>query len=92
MCIFAQLLWITENNTLTTAYRLVWWMMWVVSIWLLCVLLIMCLNQVLGLGIKVEVQITLLATTTLNVLGLANIILNGLFNHVGRRRRRRDNN
>lgn len=67
-------------------------MMWVVSIWLLCVLLIMCLNQVLGLGIKVEVQITLLATTTLNVLGLANIILNGLFNHVGRRRRRRDNN
>lgn len=69
-------------------HRLVWWMMWVVSIWLLSVLLITCLNQVLGLGVKVEVQITLLATTTLNVLGLANIILNGLSNHPNRRKRK----
>lgn len=58
---------------------LVCWMMGLVSIWLLVVLLITMFNTPWCLYIKDNVLITLLATTTLNVLGLANIILNGLF-------------
>jgi len=59
--------------------RLVLWMMWVVSIWLAAVLLFTAFNKLLCLDIDNKVLITLLATTTLNVLGLARIILGGLF-------------
>ncbi len=59
---------------------LVVWMIWVVSIWLAIVLLIVITNSLLRLGISDEVLVVLLATTTINVLGLANIILKGLFN------------
>lgn len=58
---------------------LVQWMIWLVSIWLFVVLFAVILNGPLNLGIESEVLYVLLATTTINVLGLANIILNGLF-------------
>lgn len=56
---------------------LVKWMMIVVSSWLFAVLAILSISQLLG--ISDSVLIILLATTTVNVLGLANIILKGLF-------------
>lgn len=55
------------------------WVMWVVSVWLGLVLLILYLC---GFGVTEmpsSVLISLLATTTANVLGLAYIILKGLF-------------
>lgn len=55
-------------------------MMGVVSIWLIAVLLFTTFNKPWCLDIDDKVLVTLLATTTLNVLGLANIILDGLFN------------
>lgn len=58
---------------------LVRWMMWVVSIWLAVVLVCTIMGNVWCLKIDKQVLITLLATTTINVLGLANIILKGLF-------------
>ena len=60
-----------------TAHRktLVIWVMCVVSIWLIAVLAITILCQVSD-----NVKITLLATTTVNILGLPLIILKGLFN------------
>lgn len=59
--------------------QLVCWMMWVVSIWLGIVMFILMFNKLLKFNIDNEILITLLATTTINVLGLANIILKGLF-------------
>lgn len=59
--------------------QLVIWMMCVVSAWLLIVLFIVVFNGILKLSVSDNVMIALLATTTVNVLGLANIILNGLF-------------
>lgn len=56
---------------------LVKWMMIVVSIWLGGVLLITASSY--WLKISPSVIMTLLATTTANVLGLAHIILKGLF-------------
>lgn len=53
---------------------LVVWMMWVVGIWLGAVLIITTFANV-----DIKVLCTLLATTTINVLGLSKIILNGLF-------------
>lgn len=58
---------------------LVCWMMCVVSVWLGIVLLIVIFNKRMQIGIENEVLITLLATTTVNVLGLSRIVLNGLF-------------
>jgi hypothetical protein len=60
---------------------LVRWMMWVVSIWLAIVLFCTIVGNILCLNMDKQVLITLLATTTINVLGLANIILKGLFGH-----------
>lgn len=68
---------------------LVRWMMCVVSIWLAVVLFIAIGNNTLYFGISDSVLITLLATTTLNVLGLSRIVLNGLF---GAQRRKSKNN
>ena len=58
---------------------LVQWMIWLVSIWLFLVLFAVILNKPLRLYIESGVLYVLLATTTINVLGLANIILSGLF-------------
>lgn len=65
---------------------LVGWMMAIVSVWLIWVLIITMFNSQWSLNIKPEVLITLLATTTINVLGLSKIILNGLFKHTRRKR------
>lgn len=59
---------------------LVWWTMGVVSVWLIAVLMIVAFNKKYNLLVDNNVLMTLLATTTLNVLGLARIILGGLFN------------
>lgn len=58
---------------------LVLWMMIIVSFWLVVVLMTTIFNDLWHFNISQGVMITLLATTTVNVLGLANIILNGLF-------------
>lgn len=58
---------------------LVIWMICTVSIWLGIVLFIIVFNNLLKFYIQTQILIVLLATTTLNVLGLANIILKGLF-------------
>ncbi len=64
-----------------TKYRkiLAHWVMFVVTGWLLCVLFIIAFNKILNFNIDNSVCITLLATTTVNVLGLAFIVLNGIF-------------
>ena len=58
---------------------LIKWMMAVVSAWLGIVLLIIILNNLLHFYISDKVLVTLLATTTINVLGLSKIILHGMF-------------
>lgn len=65
---------------------LVYWMMAVVSVWLIIVLLLTTFNCTWCLKISEPILITLLATTTLNVLGLSKIILTGLFGHHNKRR------
>lgn len=64
-----------------TSHRriLVKWMMWVVSLWIAVVLFVVTSNKFLSFGISDNVLMVLLATTTVNVLGLAKIILQGLF-------------
>lgn len=56
---------------------LVYWMMWTVGIWLGVTLIITIFSSFLY--IDVRVICVLLATTTINVLGLSKIILNGMF-------------
>ena len=58
--------------------RLSWWVIIVDSAWLLLVIVILFLND-LFLHLDNSVLITLLGTTTANVLGLAVIVLRGLF-------------
>lgn len=64
-----------------TRYRryLANWVMFIVPTWLVCVvaIVVLCGFSVIRLGN--EVIITLLATTTLNVLGLAYIVLKGIY-------------
>jgi len=64
--------------------KLINWMVVIVSGWLGCVIVVVILN---GLCLKIadNVMIALLATTTVNVLGLSKIILNGMFRHGGSR-------
>lgn len=55
------------------------WVMWIVPVWLFLVILIVYLCS-FGLCELTDVQMsTLLATTTANVLGLAYIVLKGMF-------------
>ena len=55
------------------------WVMWIVPVWLFIVILIVYLCS-FGLCELTDVQMsTLLATTTANVLGLAYIVLKGMF-------------
>lgn len=55
------------------------WVMWIVPVWLLAVIVILILCGIEIFSLKSNVLITLLATTTVNVLGLAYIVLKGLF-------------
>jgi len=55
------------------------WVMCVVSIWLFLVLLAIVFNELWHLGINQTVSVVLLGTTTINILGLAFIVLRGLF-------------
>lgn len=58
--------------------RLSWWVIGLDSVWVIAVILILVFNSSC-LHIDTSVLITLLGTTTLNVLGLAFIVLRGLF-------------
>lgn len=71
----------TERYTQDTWHRhsLINWMMVVVSVWLIFVLAIVALNVPCHLFIGDSVLTTLLATTTVNILGLPFIILKDLF-------------
>lgn len=60
--------------------RLSWWVIAVDSLWLAAVLSILALNGGY-LHLNDAVLITLLATTTANVLGLSFIVLKGLFSN-----------
>lgn len=60
--------------------RLSWWVIAVDSVWLAAVLSILALNGGY-LHLNDAVLITLLASTTANVLGLAFIVLKGLFSN-----------
>lgn len=54
------------------------WVMWIVPLWLLLVLSIIASCGLKWMGLSSNVLITLLATTTANVLGLAYIVLKGI--------------
>lgn len=58
--------------------RLSWWVIGTDSVWLSAILVILCFNNKYFL-LSDTVMITLLGTTTVNVLGLAFIVLKGLF-------------
>lgn len=55
------------------------WVMIIVPSWLVAVIVILMLCGFRVLEFNSEVLITLLATTTVNVLGLAYIVLKGIF-------------
>lgn len=56
------------------------WAVVVVSSWLIAVIIILVLNKSCEINLSDNVLITLLGTTTLNVLGLSFIVLKGHFN------------
>lgn len=58
--------------------RLSWWVIFADSLWLLAILIILCWNNT-SFHLNDNVLIMLLGTTTANVLGLAFIVLKGLF-------------
>ncbi|MDR1459617.1 MAG: hypothetical protein LBI60_05330 [Bacteroidales bacterium] len=55
------------------------WVIWVVSAWLFFTLLILAFNHPWCLGLSDAVCCMFLGTTTVNILGLAYIVLKGLF-------------
>lgn len=61
--------------------KLVKWVKWNVTGWLICVILIIACCGFGWMKLDSVVLTTLLATTTVNILGLAFIVLKGLFNH-----------
>ncbi len=63
--------------------RFSWWVIGVDSGWLLAILIILFLNNSV-LHLADSVLIMLLGTTTANVIGLAFIVLKGLFGFSGR--------
>jgi len=67
-----------ESDTVDRKWLAVWTAI-IVSAWLFVVLLILVLNQLVSIGLSDTVLITLLGTTTLNVLGLSFIVLRGHF-------------
>jgi hypothetical protein len=60
---------------------LAYWVVWATSIWLGVVLVIVVLQGCNVLSLATSVMTALLVTTTFNVLGLAYIVLEGLFGH-----------
>lgn len=70
--------------------NLVYWMIVAVSVWLVGVLLIVVLNEICCINASDNVLLMLLGTTTINVLGLSKIILNGLFGNGKRRKIQKD--
>jgi len=58
---------------------LVSWVKYVVTLWLVSVLFVVTFNSTFSFKLSDSVLITLLATTTVNILGLAFIVLQGLF-------------
>jgi len=58
------------------------WVMFVVSIWLVLVFFAVVFNRVLCLNMETSVSLMLLGTTTVNILGLAFIVLRGLFDKI----------
>ena len=60
--------------------RLAWWVIGVTSGWMLIILIILVIKGFCStFDLEKEVLITLLATTTANVLGLPLIVLRGIF-------------
>lgn len=56
------------------------WVVWVTSIWMFTILVILLIEGFCStFDLEKEVLITLLATTTANVLGLPLIVLRGIF-------------
>lgn len=55
------------------------WVMAIVPCWLFLVIIILFFYGFNLIKLQIEVLITLLATTTINVLGLAYIVLKGIF-------------
>lgn len=58
---------------------LICWVKWNVSGWLICVIAILACCGFGWMKLSTEVLDVLLATTTVNILGLAFIVLKGLF-------------
>jgi len=58
---------------------LIFWVKCVVSLWLLCVIIVVAFNSIFQFNLNDSVLIALLTTTTVNILGLAFIVLTGLF-------------
>ena len=58
---------------------LIFWVKLVVSFWLLCAIIVVAFNNLFHFKLNDSVLIALLTTTTLNILGLAYIVLQGLF-------------
>ena len=58
------------------------WVMFIVPLWLLAVVVIIVCSGIGWINIDKEVLITLLATTTANILGLAFVLLKGLFGDI----------
>ena len=71
----------TLRYTQDTKYRkiLAHWVMWVVSIWLGLTLFVVTFNKLFCFNLDDSVCIVLLGTTTVNILGLAYIVLKGIF-------------
>ena len=72
---------INERYTQDTHFRkhLANWVMIIVPIWLFTVIVILILCGSCVIYFDKEILITLLATTTVNVLGVAYIVLKGIF-------------
>lgn len=58
---------------------LTWWVMVVIPVWLIAVFALVCICASSKWYLTDWVLSTLLATTTVNILGLANIVLKGMF-------------
>lgn len=58
------------------------WTMWCVSLWLGLVIFVVIFNRLFYFGLSDSVLIALLGTTTLNVIGLAALLLKGYFNSI----------
>ena len=72
---------VRERYSQDTRFRkhLALWVMWIVPAWLALVLVIVFFCGFRLTELDSSVLITLLATTTVNVLGLAYIVLKGIF-------------